>query len=125
MKQGMAALTFVGLALGAVTVLAQANQVVTLQVQGLSAGQEMKIENALSSIPGVAQVKASSAIGAVVVVYDPVKAQSDAFINAIQSAGFVAKLAKANYQCPHCSAKFAKVGKCIVCDVPLEPIKKT
>ncbi len=125
MKRVTAGVGFVALALSAATVVAQANQVVTLQVQGLSAGQEMKIENALSSIPGVAQVKASSAIGAVVVVYDPAKAETETFVNAVQRAGFLAKLAGANYRCPHCGAKFAENGNCIICDIPLEPVQKS
>ena len=112
-------------ALCAASAFAQANQVATFQVQGLTPANEMQIENTLRSVPGVAQVKASSVVGAVVVVYDPAKAQSEALLNAVSAAGFLAKMADEKFQCPQCSAKYAEMGDCIVCSVPLEPIQKS
>ena len=124
MRQMAAFLAVVSLAAALVAPAAavEGQQGVTLLVQGMSAGTEMKIEGIRRNIPGVAQVKASSVVVAVVVVYDPARAKTEEFIDAVQQAGLIAKLADARYRCPQCKATYSKDGKCIVCNVVLEPI---
>ncbi len=102
-----------------------ATRVATLQIPGLTAAKEAKVEQTLKVIPGVFQVKASSSIQGAVIVYDPLKVQKDQFIQRVKDAGYLASFAKANYRCPHCKATYERNGKCIVCDIPLEPIPKS
>ena len=100
-------------------------QVTTLQLPDLvTPEQAAEVENQLKELPGVTAVKASVAIEAVVVVYDPVKASADQFIDSLQETGYIATFAKANYRCPKCTATYSDDGNCIVDDTPLEPVGK-
>lgn len=102
----------------------EGNQVTTLQVPGMTPGTQVRVEKTLQALPGVAQVKASAEIKAVVVVYDPMKVQSEQLIDAVKQAGFLATFAKANYRCPKCKASYEKKGSCIVDGAALEPVVK-
>lgn len=100
----------------------EGSQVTTLQVPGMTSATQVRVEKILQALPGVAAVKASAEIKAVVVVYDPMKVQSEQLINAIKQAGFLATFAKANYRCPKCKAGYEKKGRCIVDGAALEPV---
>ena len=100
----------------------EGNQVTTLQVPGITPATQVRVEKILQALPGVAGVKASAEIKAVVVVYDPMKVQSEQLINAIKQAGFLATFAKANYRCPKCKAGYEKKGRCIVDGTALESV---
>ena len=103
---------------------ASQQQVVTLDVQGMKAGSAAQVERLLSKLPGVSAVKASEEVGVAVVVYDPAQVQQEEFSRAMQDAGYRATFASSKYSCPHCGAKYSKDGKCIICDVPLEPTQQ-
>ena len=100
--------------------------VATLQVQGMiSADDQAAVEEAISAVPGVWQVKTNLNFEAAVVVYDPTKAKVQSFMDAVEDSGYLATLAQANFRCPKCTATYEKDGKCVVCDIPLEPVGRS
>lgn len=99
----------------------EGNQVATLQVPGMTPAAKVRVEKTLQALPGVAAVKASTEIQAVVVVYDPMKVQTEQLIDAVKQAGFLATFAKANYRCSKCAATYEKDGRCVVDGAALEP----
>ena len=103
---------------------APANKVITLQISGMAPGASSKAEAIIRQLPGVAQVKASEEMGAMVIIYDPLKVKTEEFTAAMRQAGYLASFAKANYSCPKCKATYHRNGRCLICDVPLEEIKK-
>ena len=97
-------------------------QASTLVITGMAPGSADKVQKALETVPGVAQVKVSEEAGLAVVVYDPAKTKTEEFTRAMQAAGYVATFAKANFRCPTCPATYAEGGKCIVDGSTLEAI---
>lgn len=98
-----------------------AQQVVTLDIQGMKAGSAAQVEKALTALPGVSMVKVDEKVGVAVVGFDPVKTKQDELTRAVQQAGYLAQFADARFECPHCGAKYSKDGQCIICEVPLKP----
>lgn len=124
---GLLVLLAVGICFSQVSWAEQAQQnVATLQVQGMvSAEDQAAVEEAIKNIPGVWQVKTSLDFEAAVVVYDPIRAKLQSFMDAVEDSGYLATLAQANFQCPKCTAHYEKDGQCIVCDIPLEPVGRS
>ncbi len=98
-------------------------QVTTLQLPDMTTVEKVgEVEKTLGALPGVSAVKASSEIEAVVIVYDPVKASAEQFIESLKDSGYTATFAKANYRCPKCTATYSQDGDCIVDSTKLESI---
>ncbi len=125
MKRALACLSVLVIALSFVSpVLSEepAVQAATLVVDGLTAESVSQVEAALKALPGVSAVKVSEAAGLAVVVYDPAQVKQDEFTKAMQSAGYLATFAKANFRCPACPATYEEAGTCIVDGSTLEAI---
>lgn len=97
-------------------------QASTLVITGMAPGSGDKVRKALEALPGVTQVKVSEEEGLAVVVYDPAKAKAEEFTRAMQTAGYLATFAKANFRCPTCPATYAEAGECIVDGSTLEAV---
>ncbi len=125
MKRALACLSVLVMVLSFVSpVLSEelAVKAATLVVDGLPAGSTAQVEAALLALPGVSAVKVSEAAGLAVVVYDPAQVQQEEFTKAMQSAGFLATFAAANFKCPACPATYAEAGTCIVDGSALEAV---
>ena len=92
----------------------------TLVINGLAADSAPQVEAALKALPGVTAVKVNEAAGLAVVVYDPALVQQEQLTQAVQSAGYLATFAAANFRCPSCPATYAEAGTCIVDGSTLE-----
>ena len=125
MKRVMACLSVLVLALSAVpTVFSEeaSMQAATLVMDRMPAGSSAQVESVLRDLPGVSLVKVDEAAGLAVVVYAPAQVQQEEFPRAMQSAGFLATFARANFRCTTCPATYAENGTCIVDGGALEAI---
>lgn len=77
------------LALSSVTVAADVNKTVTLDVQGMNcAACPITVKKALKNVPGVSEVKVNYKSGIAEVNYDPNKTSADELAKAVTTVGY-------------------------------------